>query len=351
MSDKKKQKPVSLDDIAKAVGVSMMTVSLALRDHGKISKATKEKVQAMAKEMGYVKDPEISRLMAYIRNRKDLKLQSILGFLHNEPTEFRKNSGSYLMKLYEGAKAEAENLGYILEPLWLQQPGMNPKRMQQIIDARNIKGVLLAPSPSDKVEKLKSLDYSKLSGVNISYSIVEPRFSRVAVNHYQAMNLAMDTLWAKGFRRIGLALEEKASKRVRDLWVAGFSAWQYSKFKEIKTPPLIITDEWEKPLLKWQKDHKVEVVLTQNAIVQNILESAKLRVPEDVSVAFLNANFQKGKQSHAGIVQDVYREGQIAIQYLVSLILSREQGIPENNVTMMTKGKWQEGSTVGKPKA
>ena len=47
---------VRLVDIAKCVGVSVMTVSKALRDQPDVSAATKTRIKQMAKEMGYVPD-------------------------------------------------------------------------------------------------------------------------------------------------------------------------------------------------------------------------------------------------------------------------------------------------------
>jgi len=47
---------VRLKDIAKIVGVSVMTVSKALRDEPDVSAATKAKIKALAQQMGYVPD-------------------------------------------------------------------------------------------------------------------------------------------------------------------------------------------------------------------------------------------------------------------------------------------------------
>ena len=47
---------VRLKDIAQATGVSVMTVSKALRDAADVSAATKVRIKAVAQEMGYVPD-------------------------------------------------------------------------------------------------------------------------------------------------------------------------------------------------------------------------------------------------------------------------------------------------------
>jgi len=47
---------VRLKDIAQLTGVSVMTVSKALRDEPDVSAATKSKIKALAQQLGYVPD-------------------------------------------------------------------------------------------------------------------------------------------------------------------------------------------------------------------------------------------------------------------------------------------------------
>src|SRR5215475_6491736 len=47
---------VRLKDIAERVGVSVMTVSKALRDEPDVSASTKERIKLLAQQMGYVPD-------------------------------------------------------------------------------------------------------------------------------------------------------------------------------------------------------------------------------------------------------------------------------------------------------
>ena len=53
---------VRLIDISKRAGVSVMTISKALRDQPDVSAKTRERIKALAKEMGYVPDPNAQSL-------------------------------------------------------------------------------------------------------------------------------------------------------------------------------------------------------------------------------------------------------------------------------------------------
>ena len=61
---------VGLREIAAAAGVSVMTVSLALRGNPRISIATRDRIKRLADELGYHPDPELSRLMNHLRTSR-----------------------------------------------------------------------------------------------------------------------------------------------------------------------------------------------------------------------------------------------------------------------------------------
>src|ERR1051325_9261392 len=69
----------TMQRIADAAGVSRMTVSLALRNHPRISAATRERIRQVAERLGYHPDPEVSKLMAYLRRAKPAKHARVLG--------------------------------------------------------------------------------------------------------------------------------------------------------------------------------------------------------------------------------------------------------------------------------
>lgn len=65
-----KQWRVTMADVASKVGVSRIAVSMALRDHHRISLATRKKVQRVAREMGFAPDPLLSALASARRHKR-----------------------------------------------------------------------------------------------------------------------------------------------------------------------------------------------------------------------------------------------------------------------------------------
>ena len=51
---------ITLKDIARRTGLSVMGVSMALRNHPRIGEETRKRVRAVADEMGYRRDPMLS---------------------------------------------------------------------------------------------------------------------------------------------------------------------------------------------------------------------------------------------------------------------------------------------------
>ena len=70
-------------DIAARLGVSRIAVSMALRDHHRISLELRKKVRRVAKEMGFVPDPFLSALAAHRQQRVTTKEHGVLAWINH----------------------------------------------------------------------------------------------------------------------------------------------------------------------------------------------------------------------------------------------------------------------------
>ncbi len=102
--NKRKNADITLEDVAKKVGLSHMSVSRALRGAPGVSKTTIDRIMAVVKEMGY--DPaanHAARRMAMKRYDKKVLNQVIAIFFPRElPTSY------YYVRLYLGVLDEVE---------------------------------------------------------------------------------------------------------------------------------------------------------------------------------------------------------------------------------------------------
>ena len=59
---------ITMKDVALKIGVHTTTVSLALRNSPQLPLATRERIQTVARKMGYRQDPMLTALVAYRAN-------------------------------------------------------------------------------------------------------------------------------------------------------------------------------------------------------------------------------------------------------------------------------------------
>src|ERR1700712_5330659 len=76
---------ISLRDIAAEVGVSHVTVSLALRGDPRIPAARRQEIAEAAERLGYRPDPMLSSLAAYRQAKKPMEIRSTVAWLNQWP--------------------------------------------------------------------------------------------------------------------------------------------------------------------------------------------------------------------------------------------------------------------------
>src|SRR5262245_11457734 len=196
--------PPTLKGIAARAGVSAMTVSLALRNHPKIPASTRERIQTIARELGYRPNPMVHALMAEVRARRPMRSATTLAFVTAFPTRDGWRRGSYIyVEYHAGAVERARQLGYAIEEVWAKEPGMTGRRLTQVLETRSIRGLLIAPLPQSRGHL--SLDWSKFAAATFGSSLYKPELHRATVDHFGAITMALRKLRKLGYRRIGMA--------------------------------------------------------------------------------------------------------------------------------------------------
>jgi DNA-binding LacI/PurR family transcriptional regulator len=188
---------VVLREIADRTGISRMAVSLALRNKSGVSEATRKKVLKVAKELGYEPDPEVARLLSHIRVKKPVNTKACLPLLTSGATSQDWRLYPTERKYVEGAHARAKEYGYHIEEFWINEPGMTPSRLGNIIWSRGIDGVIIAPLQSKLSEKAPRsirLDFNLFSAVEISETVEWPDLDRAVHDQYTSMLKALDEL-------------------------------------------------------------------------------------------------------------------------------------------------------------
>jgi LacI family transcriptional regulator len=335
---------ITLRDVALEAGVSVMTVSRAMRNQSNVARATADKIREAAKRLGYRPNPLVSALMSYRRAANPIRGALSIGFVTNFPTENGWKKSRINLDFYEGAKANAERHGYKLELFWVREPQMSGRRLSQVLYSRNISGLLIAPLPVALGHM--RLEWERFSAVALGYSLAAPLLHR-AVNHqFRSMRLALRRLRKMGYRRIGLALRASFDERVDHHWAGAFLVEQRRSSPQDPVPLFVVQDPefTREAFLKWRLANKPEVVVSQHEEVIEWLREAGIAVPEKVGFVHLDCPDKSG--AVAGIYQNGPEVGTVAVDFLVSMVQRNERGIPPLPYSILVDGSWVDGETL-----
>lgn len=338
---------VTIVDIAARVGVHFTTVALALKGSPRVKAATRDKVRAMAQEMGYVPDPMLSAFSAYRKAQKPVNYRETLAWVTTYPTQDGWRLGAFKV-FHQGAEKRAAELGYRLEQFWLKEPGMSPKRATTVLSSRGVRGLLIAPLPT--AHGHLNLDWNLFSSVTFGFTLMRPRLHTVITTHYQDVITAIRHLKTLGHHYLGWANSRKVDERVSRQWKAGFWSEMQALPPE-RQIPLFSSDPFEKrEFLAWFERYHPDAILTSDphqcgALILKWLKEAGYSVPKDVSVVAVNIQ-EEGIFS--GMKEPSLQIGEAAVDLLSNLIRDGKSGLPEYPSRLLIDGTWIEGQTVAR---
>ena len=347
-----KKKP-SLQDIASELGVSKMTVSLALRDHPSISGPTKDKVISAAARIGYKRNLELSNYMAAMRRGRSESAQLPIAYLTTgeSPDTWKKSHTQVLYR--KGAHEQANAYGYHLDEFWIDAPGMTTARLNKILWNRGIQGVLVHPfnpqaDPSLNPCKL-DLPWDQFSTVIMSDTLPGTGVNRIIHSHYESMLTTMNTLTEKGYRRIGYCMSSSNDFITNRRWYAAYLVYRRNNTSKKLTeiPPLIAPEITADLLGNWIEKYKLDAFIGASPRILAKAEALGIRLGEDIAYADLDLDLQSELHKNiSGIDQNSLHFGHAAVDLVINGILKSTHGISRNSMTIQIEGTWCErGST------
>jgi DNA-binding LacI/PurR family transcriptional regulator len=336
--------PATQKDVARQAGVTQATVSLALAGHPRIPEETRTRVLEVAAELGYRVDPYLSGLSAHRRKLRPAHFQATLAWVSNWPGEgVNWRDHSAFRRYFEGATAQAEELGYLVEEYRLRSEGMTAGRMEKILAARNISGLLLAPQPMAGVSL--EFDFAKFSALTFGYTLAAPQLHTVTQHQFRSMEIAFRALLERGYRRPGLVLALESDLRSGHNWSAGFWSEQRGLPPERQVPPLQEQPLEREHFRQWFAEHQPDAILTIDLRVLDWLKELGARLPEEVGFALLSVP-EETLGAFSGIWENPRVIGSRAVQFLVDMIHRRETGVPPVPVCELIIGTWKDGATT-----
>lgn len=337
---------VTMKTIAAQAGVTQATVSMSLANNPRIPEATRTRIQAIARRLGYRPNPYLSTLMRVRRRGRPLADRPVLALVNclDGADTWRTTRAVTVRQMREGAIARATERGYRAQEFWLRQQGMSDARFSQMLYARGIQGLLLSPRAEGAPPP--QLDWRHFAAVSLSVPLPDSTLATVCNDHYFSALQVVRECRRLGYRRPGLVVLGLHRERFHGRWEAGILA--SSLLVPGVTPaPALLLEGWQDQaaLGAWLRRAKPDLVISPGAMaLQPVLRELGWRVPQDLGLAAL-AVPALGSPI-AGIYQNGALIGATAIDTLIGHLERNERGLPTQALTVMVEGVWNPGRTL-----
>ena len=348
----------TIRDVAREAGFSPATVSLALRNHPRLLKATCLKVQRIAKKMGYRPNALVAQLLAQLRASRTPKFQSTIGLINASENQRILSEISTFREWVEGCRERAIQLGYGIDEFWLHEAGMTPHRLAGIFQARNIRGWIVVACLGDSALPPGFDEIGDgFAGVAIGMRRVKPPMHIACNDQFATVRQAFDEALRCGYERPALVISEDVDALVEGRFSGGFHAAQRSLPTRRRMPEFLFHSPLDVPMnvkigspqvmlrfREWFTRHKPDAILCIHHEVKAWVEQAGAHVPRDVGLIHLDWN--DGLKNWAGMNQNSRLIGAAGVDMLIGQLHRNEVGIPPFPKCMMIESSWVAGGTV-----
>ena len=179
---------VTVIDVAHAAGVSKSTVSLVLQGSPLVNEATRARVNAAIRDLGYV----YNRGAANLRQSKS----RIVGIVVNDLTN------SFFAELAVGVDQVVQSAGYVQ---FLANTGENVDRQREVIASmmeHGISGLVVSPARGTTAQDFRPLVAAGIPVVIVVRNIAAAKVSSLMADNHGGAYQAVEHLAGLGHRRI-----------------------------------------------------------------------------------------------------------------------------------------------------
>ncbi len=339
--------PVSaptIRSVAKVAKVSTATVSMAMRNDPRITLEVREHVQKLAKKCGYQINPVVSRLLSQMRSNQSAARQGILGFLSTS-SHSEDASCAFTKTWLASARQRAEELGFWLDEFALHEKELSPGRLLEILEARNIRGLMLAGPFLDHSIPRDLYDIlGRSSVVVVGERTSKPALDCVLNDQFLTTSDAVAKCLASGYRRPGLCIHPDLDGVVENRFSAGFLVSQRQLPADRQIPEHPYQARGEKDFVAWVRRYHPDVILTLHPEIKIWLE--KMGTPSPQSIGLVHLDRTKELTGWSGMKQDHEHLGTAAVEMLINHLFHNEVGIPPFQRCLFLGSRWVEGRTT-----
>lgn len=323
-----KPQPVTMKDIAQALGVSVATVSRALKDSPRISPERRELIKAYAREHNF-----IPNMIAESLRHTRVKPLRIIGVIIPQFTHF------YFSSILSGIEQEASTHGYRLMVAQSNEQYQREVAICQSFYENKVCGIIVSQAKDTmKYDHFQRLIDNGVPLVFFDRICTGVDASRVVVDDYQGAYNAVKHLIDTGCRRIayyGASMNLEISKNRYNGYYDALSRHglvhdeRFVRYCDNRADAELITPE-----LLQMEDHPDAFFAVNDDTAIGIMYTAKcmgFKVPDDISVC----GFTNGQRAVAcdPMLTTVEQRGHVVGEEAANILINKVEGnIPINKV-------------------
>lgn len=339
---------VTMATLARELKVSKNTVSLALRHDPQIPLETRERVHAAAQRLGYSRNPVVAHLMSELRKQAQGKSKHTLAVLnaHRDRDAFRDHPT--IPTYVAGIRRRAAAQGYGVDEFWLHDPQLDGTRLNRILRARGIRGVIVVGlMEENRLPERFASTWRAHTCVVTGVRTHEPTLSFCCVDHHALVLQACERAFALGYRRPALVIDERIDRLVEGRFTSGMMIGQQGLPAADRVAPFYAVEaarQDPREFYAWLEREKPDVVFTLYRFVRRLIEARGLKVPRDLGLLQLERRAED--RDWAGMDQHNDRTGEAAVDMVISQLHNNECGVPEFPRATLIGASWQAGKTL-----
>jgi LacI family transcriptional regulator len=324
------KKKVTIRDIAGKLGLSAMTVSLALRDHPRISEATRNRVRAVMRELKYEPN-QVARSLATGKS-------NLIGVI------VPNSSDLYYAEVIRAIEDAASAAGYhVLLANGSYEMEKYSVRVKDMM-ALHMGGIIAAPPFTSQRPTLprfwQEIRQSDFEVVLINRQLRPPLFHQVAADYIDGVRRVVEALSERGHKRVAYISGRPAMLPIRQREAAFKRQARKHSFDQSATlfecSDLTFAGGFEAGRRLWSVDaNKPTAIVAFSDVVAvgllRFLDQSGIRVPDEVSVVSFDGT-AVGEFTHTSlstVSTPMYEIGREAFRLLVGA-MANEYAQPQS---------------------
>jgi len=315
-----------------------------LRNSPRLPEKTRLRIRALARQLGYRPNPLVSAFVQRRRSLNSARFQGTLAFITRSVQS--NQTPLNFTSLSQAIAARANELGFKLDSFDLADYAYQPRKLERVLRARSIYGLIFAPVP--KAGGDYDFSWEHFAGVNLSSSGTHSSLDTVEFNHYEGARLAMRECEQRGYRRPGYVSLALTDERTRGRWRAGYLTHPVRVNRFCPAPPLVADRaQFRDAFVHWWTECRPDVLIgNRSALIEALKALHAMKINRRDGVGVVELNIHSRQNRHTGVYVCRKSLCAVATDFLTGKLYRNEFGLPSLPQQVLLPPLWHEGTTL-----